>query len=137
MRACLRTAEAFMRACLGPAEAFMRACLRPAEAFMRACLRPAEEFMCACQRPAEAFMRACLRSAEAFMRNAHVSETHISSTFPCTKRRKQSSPECCRHIKVIPIPRRSPFPSQTDTQTVSSAFFEHGNGDMHACLRRG
>ena len=59
--------------------------------------------------------------------DARVSETHVSSTFPCTKRRKQSSVECCRPLKVIPIRRRSPFPYQTDTQNAVCATYIHAN----------
>ena len=59
--------------------------------------------------------------------DARVSETHVSRTFPCTKRRKQSSVECCRPLKVIPIRRRSPFPHQTDTQNAVCATYIHAN----------
>ena len=59
--------------------------------------------------------------------DARVSETHVSRTFPCTKRRKQSSVECCRPLKVIPIRRRSPFPYQTDRQNAVCATYIHAN----------
>ena len=76
--------------------------------------------------------------------HACLSGTHGSCLFHCTKRRKQSSPECCRHWKVFLIRIRSPFPYHTDTQnavcatyiySVISIFFVHGNSDMHVCLR--
>ena len=136
VHACVSKNSRSVHACMSRTSGSVHACMSKTSGSVHACMSTTSGRVHVCVSKTSGSVHACVSKISGSV-HTHVSETHISSTFPCTKRRKQSSAECCRHIKVIPIPRRSPFPSQTDTQTVSSAFFEHGNGDMHACLRRG
>ena len=85
-------------------------------------------------RPAETFIRACRRPTEA-------------ARFVCTKRRKQSSADCCRGSKVFTIRICSTFLYHIDTQnamcatyiytqTLIGVFFVHRNAHTQARLTR-
>ena len=63
--------------------------------------------------------------------------------FPCTKRRKQSSADCCRRSKVFTIRIRSALPYRIDTENDVCATYIYANTDWcifrtrkrsHACV---
>ena len=82
--------------------------------------------------------------------NACVSETLRNCTFPCTKRREQSSTECVfkcfsdthkAHKQPLSISdkHKTLCALHINKKTVFSVLFVHrnGTGNTHACLRQG
>ena len=118
----------------------VHACVSKNSRSVHACMSTTSGRVHVCVSKTSGSVHACVSKISGSV-HTHVSETHISSTFPCTKRRKQSSADCCRRSKVFPIRIRRQTCKKLCvlhkyTQTVFSVFFVSGNSDMHACLRR-